>query len=123
LNHHRPRYELTINSDLNSLVFDYLLIEGFSDAAVEFARETGLPHDIDHAMIQERMEIREAVEEGRVEEAVRRVNELDPEVSACSPHHSTPGRTRGPQGYEPSCTTLSRLRQGHAEKPDFTDLI
>lgn len=26
------------------------------------------------------MEIREAVEEGRVEEAVRRVNELDPEV-------------------------------------------
>lgn len=31
-------------------------------------------------MIQERMEIRESVEEGRVEEAVRRVNELDPEV-------------------------------------------
>jgi hypothetical protein len=29
------------------------------------------------------MEIREAVEDGRVEEAVRRVNELDPEVS----HH------------------------------------
>ena len=35
-------------------------------------------------MIQERMEIREAVEEGRVEEAVRRVNELDPEVSDSS---------------------------------------
>lgn len=31
-------------------------------------------------MIQERMEIRNAVEDGRVEEAVRRVNELDPEV-------------------------------------------
>ncbi len=69
---------------MNVLVFDYLLIEGFSDAAVEFARETGLPADIDHAMIQERMEIREAVEEGRVEEAVRRVNELDPEVSDSS---------------------------------------
>jgi len=71
---------MLIASDLNALVFEYLLIEGFSEAAVEFARETGLPHDIDHAMIQERMEIREAVEEGRVEEAVRRVNELDPEV-------------------------------------------
>ena len=72
---------MLIASDLNALVFEYLLIEGFSEAAVEFARETGLPHDIDHAMIQERMEIREAVEDGRVEEAVRRVNELDPEVS------------------------------------------
>lgn len=56
-------------------------MEGFSDAAISFARETGLPADIDSAMIQERMDIREAVEEGRVEEAVRRVNELDPEVS------------------------------------------
>ncbi|ORX35454.1 CTLH/CRA C-terminal to lish motif domain-domain-containing protein [Kockovaella imperatae] len=67
-------------SDLNALLFDYLVVEGFSDAAVEFARETGLPHDVDHAMIRERMEIREAVQDGRVEEAVRRVNELDPEI-------------------------------------------
>lgn len=66
---------------MNALILDYLLLEGFPDAAVEFARETGLPADVDHATIQERMEIREAVEEGRVEEAVRRVNELDPEVS------------------------------------------
>lgn len=63
---------------------DYLLIEGFSDAAVEFARETGLPADVDHAQVAERMEIRQAVEDGRVEEAVRRVNELDPEVSSIS---------------------------------------
>ncbi|KAK8865626.1 hypothetical protein IAR55_000770 [Kwoniella newhampshirensis] len=71
--------------DLNALVFDYLLIEGFSDAAVEFARETGLPHDVDHEKIQERMAIREAVEDGRVEEAVRRVNELDPEILDTNP--------------------------------------
>lgn len=56
-------------------------MEGFSDAAVEFARETGMSSTIDQDMIQERMEIRQAVEDGRVEEAVRRVNELDPEVS------------------------------------------
>lgn len=68
-------------SDLNALIYDYLVIEGFSDAAVEFARETGLPSEVDEASIRERMEIREAVEEGRVEEAVKRVNELDPEVS------------------------------------------
>ncbi len=60
------------------------MLEGFPDAAAEFARETGIPADVDNDMIQERMEIRHAVEEGRVEEAVRRVNELDPEVSRSS---------------------------------------
>ena len=77
-------------SDLNILVFEYLVIEGFSDAAVEFAHETGLPHDIDHEMIKERMEIRLAVEDGRVEEAIRRVNELDPEVCPFTSCESAP---------------------------------
>jgi molybdopterin-guanine dinucleotide biosynthesis protein len=73
---------LTI-SDLNALVLDYLLVEGFSDAAISFAKETGLSVDIDSQAIQQRMIIKEAVEDGRVEDAVRRVNELDPEV--CQP--------------------------------------
>ncbi|BEI82386.1 hypothetical protein CcaverHIS002_0302540 [Cutaneotrichosporon cavernicola] len=71
--------------DLNALVFDYLVVEGFSDAAVEFARETGISSTIDQDMIQERMEIRQAVEDGCVEEAVRRVNELDPEILDTNP--------------------------------------
>ena len=66
--------------DLNALVLDYLLVEGFSDAAISFAKETGLSVDIDSQAIQQRMIIKEAVEDGRVEGAVRRVNELDPEV-------------------------------------------
>ncbi|KAL1405207.1 hypothetical protein Q8F55_008832 [Vanrija albida] len=72
-------------SDLNALIFDYLVVEGFSDAAVEFARETGISQTIDQGMIQERMDIRQAVEDGRVEEAVRRVNELDPEILDTNP--------------------------------------
>lgn len=67
--------------DLNAIIFDYMVVEGMSEAAVEFARETGISSTIDQEAIQERMEIRQAVEDGRVEEAVRRVNELDPEVS------------------------------------------
>jgi molybdopterin-guanine dinucleotide biosynthesis protein len=76
---------LTI-SDLNALVLDYLLVEGFSDAAISFAKETGLSVDIDSQAIQQRMIIKEAVEDGRVEDAVRRVNELDPEVCLPSLH-------------------------------------
>lgn len=73
------------------------MIEGFSDAAVEFARETGLPADVDHAQVAERMEIRQAVEDGRVEEAVRRVNELDPEVSSIPSSFYLRFRFLGPQ--------------------------
>lgn len=71
--------------DLNLIILDYLIIEGFSDAALQFARETGLPLDIDQAAIQERMDIVDAVEDGKVEEAVRRVNEMDPEILDTNP--------------------------------------
>jgi hypothetical protein len=96
---------LTI-SDLNALVLDYLLVEGFSDAAISFAKETGLSVDIDSQAIQQRMIIKEAVEDGRVEDAVRRVNELDPEV--CLPSFSLPTTMFAPM-IQTSCTTLSRL--------------
>jgi len=92
---------------LNALVLDYLLVEGFSDAAISFAKETGLSVDIDTQSIQQRMIIKEAVEDGRVEDAVRRVNELDPEV--CFPPQSTPSTSPFAPMIQTSCTTLSQL--------------
>lgn len=68
-------------SDLNQIVLDYLVVEGYRDAAIEFAEEAGLALRVDVEGIQERMLIREALEAGRVDEAIRRVNELDSEVS------------------------------------------
>ncbi|TXT04925.1 hypothetical protein VHUM_04008 [Vanrija humicola] len=70
---------------MNAIVFDYLVVQGMSDAAVAFAQATGISQSIDQGMIQERMDIRKAVEDGRVEEAVRRVNELDPEILDTNP--------------------------------------
>ena len=76
-----------------------MIIEGYRDAAVSFASELerDLPHasdattstststtetgKIDFDSIHERMLIRESIEAGRIDEAVRRVNELDSEVS------------------------------------------
>ena len=99
-----------IARDLNTLILDYLLLEGFPDAAAEFARETGLP-----------------TEDGRVEEAVRRVNELDPEVSFLT----ITGRSRVIQPQDKqcsprikqSCTTLSPPCVAMRKQPDITDLI
>jgi hypothetical protein len=75
------------------------------------------------------MEIREAIEDGRVEEAVRRVNELDPEVSAArallSPVSPALERTMGtPEIRSYHAPRLAgSYEQGHAEIPRLTDLI
>ena len=97
------------DSDLNKLVLDWLIIEGYRDAAVSFASELEIdaqasqpstsilesisnPGKIDFDSIHERMLIRESIEAGRIDEAVRRVNELDSEVSVDAPALSYPLR-------------------------------
>ena len=67
-------------SDLNRLVMDYLVIEGYKTAAEEFSREAGLDSPVDFESIESRMNIREALQRGDVSEAITRVNDLNPEV-------------------------------------------
>ncbi|TDL28513.1 hypothetical protein BD410DRAFT_798765 [Rickenella mellea] len=65
--------------DLNRLIMDYLVIEGYKTAAEEFSKEADLSSPIDFESIEDRMNIREAVQRGDVEEAIMRVNDLNPE--------------------------------------------
>ena len=67
--------------DLNRLIMDYLVIEGYKDAAERFSMESGLSPQVDLESIENRMNIRSAIQRGDVEDAIGRVNELDPEVS------------------------------------------
>ncbi|TPX41295.1 hypothetical protein SeMB42_g05317 [Synchytrium endobioticum] len=78
--------EVKINkNDLNRLVMNYLVIEGYKDAAEKFAAESGLPPSIDLAHIEERMNIRNAIQSGNIEEAIERVNDLDPDILDTNP--------------------------------------
>lgn len=70
----------SLNSDLNRLVMDYLVIEGYKDAADSFSMESGLKPFVDSDSILNRMIIRGAIQRGDVDDAIGRVNELDPEV-------------------------------------------
>lgn len=63
---------------------DYLVIEGYKTAAEEFSKEADLSLPVDSRSIEDRTIIREALQRGDVEEAIMRVNELDPEVSRTS---------------------------------------
>lgn len=69
------------NRDLNRLVMDYLVIEGYKDAADCFSKESGLKPFVDSDSILTRMIIRGAIQRGDIGDAIGRVNELDPEVS------------------------------------------
>lgn len=60
---------------------DYLVIEGYKSAAEEFSQEANLSPPVDFESIESRMDIREAIQRGDVEDAITRVNDLNPEVS------------------------------------------
>jgi hypothetical protein len=66
--------------DLNKLVMNYLLIEGYKDAAEKFSQEAAITPKVDLNSIQDRMNIRHAIQAGKIEDAISIVNELDPEV-------------------------------------------
>ncbi|KAF8587325.1 hypothetical protein K439DRAFT_840519 [Ramaria rubella] len=71
--------------DLNRLVMDYLVIEGYKTAAEEFRREADIEPPVDFNSIESRMNIREAVQRGDVEEAIERTNDLNPEILDTNP--------------------------------------
>ena len=93
-------------SDLNRLVMDYLVIEGFKSAAEEFSNEAGLSVPVELDSIESRMTIREALQRGDVGEAITRVNDLNPEVSMLTPFVCEWQRKRIKTF---SCTTLRPL--------------
>ncbi|RDX50457.1 lish motif-containing protein [Lentinus brumalis] len=71
--------------DLNRLVMDYLVIEGYKSAAEEFSKEAALDAPVDFDSIENRMNIREALQRGDVGDAITRVNDLNPDILDTNP--------------------------------------
>ncbi|KAG1825849.1 CTLH/CRA C-terminal to lish motif domain-containing protein [Suillus subaureus] len=71
--------------DLNRLIMDYLVIEGYKSAAEEFSDEANVPPPVDFESIESRMVIREALQRGDIEEAISRMNDLNPEILDTNP--------------------------------------
>lgn len=60
---------------------DYLISEGYPSAAQKFAHEANIAPMLDVESIQERVEIREAIDAGDIQTAITKINELNPRVS------------------------------------------
>lgn len=92
----------TRHSDINSVIMDYLISEGYPAAAEKFAQETNLFQSdaFDLSSIRERVDIRNAILAGRIEDAIELLNETNTMVSSfipsLLPHHKM---------IQVSCTT------------------
>ncbi|CAB1108506.1 unnamed protein product [Ectocarpus sp. CCAP 1310/34] len=64
--------------ELNELVMNYLVVEGYRDAAEHFVEESGTDAKVDLTTIEERVAIRKAMMQGNVVEAMKLANDLDP---------------------------------------------
>ncbi len=65
---------------------NYLIIEGYKEAAECFAREAAISPQSDLAAIEERMHIRAAIQRGAIREAISRINDLNPDVLDANGH-------------------------------------
>lgn len=73
-------YCLSFPRDMNNLIMNYLIIEGYKDAADRFSKETGIAPQIDLESVDVRRKLKGAISEGYIEEAIEKVNDLYPSV-------------------------------------------
>lgn len=87
----REEWEKKLNNvkirkeDMNRLVMNFLVTEGFVEAAEKFRLESGTEPDIDLATITDRMAVKKAVQCGNIEDAIEKVNDLNPEILDTNP--------------------------------------
>ena len=57
--------------------------QGYVEAAEVFSRESATAAGVELGGITDRMLVRRAVQSGDIEDAIGRVNDMDPEVDTC----------------------------------------
>ncbi|KAK4185931.1 CTLH/CRA C-terminal to lish motif domain-containing protein [Podospora australis] len=72
-------------SNINSLILDFLIMEGYPNAAAKFSMEANLGLKQEDTSILTRQEILHAIHSGNIEGAISALNELDPELLDMNP--------------------------------------
>jgi len=67
-------------SVMNNLVMNYLVTEGFKDAAERFQDDAGISAGQDLSELDTRIKIRDNIQAGKIQEAIQLVNQAHPEL-------------------------------------------
>ncbi|XP_019440269.1 PREDICTED: glucose-induced degradation protein 8 homolog isoform X1 [Lupinus angustifolius] len=70
--------------DMNNMVMNFLVTEGFSEVAEKFRNESGTDY-MDLATIADRMAVKDAVQRGNIEDAIKKVNDSNLEILDTNP--------------------------------------
>ena len=84
----RLRSVTVSKATMDRLVMNWLVIEGYQEAAQRFCKESGTDAGIDLDTVSDRMAIRAAIQHGDVRKAIERVQALEASVSPCPPTHT-----------------------------------
>lgn len=76
----RLEEEKPSKTDINFVIMDYLINEGYPSAAAKFAKEANIRPYADTESIQQRVDIRNAIHAGDIQLAIERINELNPQI-------------------------------------------
>lgn len=68
------------NRDLNAIIMDYFISEGYADAARMLAKEANIRPTLDAELIHERKAIKDDILAGDIQSAIERLNDLNPQV-------------------------------------------
>jgi glucose-induced degradation protein 8 len=66
--------------DVNNLIMDYLINEGYPSAAEKFAMEANIEQPSDDSNILLRVQIRDSIHRGDLQQAIELISEASPEV-------------------------------------------
>lgn len=70
----------TPKSDINALILDYLVMEGYPNAAAKFSKEANLQSHPADDSIQRRQQIQNSIYTGNIQSAIELLNDFDPEI-------------------------------------------
>lgn len=71
-----------VYSDMNFIIMDYLVSEGYPRAAERFAKEANIELPLEEESIQCRVDIRQAIHAGDIDTAIIKINDMNPQVSS-----------------------------------------
>ncbi|KNG47085.1 CTLH domain containing protein [Stemphylium lycopersici] len=67
-------------TDINFVIMDYLVSEGYPRAAEKFAKEANIQLPLEEESIQSRVEIRRSIHAGDIDTAITKINDLNPQL-------------------------------------------
>lgn len=72
--------------EMNKLIMNYLVQEGFKEAAERFRYETGIEPGPQMDLLDDRIKIREAVQSGLIDDAIDMTSNMNPDILDSKPH-------------------------------------